>query len=139
MKNRKRKNDARDRLSCLVLSSAILDPRVGRFMDKSTPLSSVSRLFQQVFKRHSGPFFHVVHPSHPWFPLFSCSRRSALHDCSSSTPPVSSFRLLFSGTSTWWQLNWDNKIIYSKMVLMYMAITRSGDLNNFGWYHFKGV
>ena len=53
----------------LVLSSTILDPRVGRFMDKSTPLSSVSRLLQQVFKRHSGPFFHVVHPSHPWLPL----------------------------------------------------------------------
>ena len=33
-------------LSCLVLSSTILDPRVGRFMDKSTPLSSVSRLLQ---------------------------------------------------------------------------------------------
>src|SRR6218665_1678739 len=33
-------------LSCLVLSSTILDPRVGRFMDKSTSLSSVSRLLQ---------------------------------------------------------------------------------------------
>src|SRR6218665_1235100 len=29
---------------------------------------------------HSGPLFHVVHPPHPWFPLFSCSRCSALHD-----------------------------------------------------------
>ena len=27
---------------CLVFSSTFLDPRVGRFMDKSTPLSSVS-------------------------------------------------------------------------------------------------
>ena len=30
----------------LVLYATILDPRVGRFMDKSTPLSSVSRLLQ---------------------------------------------------------------------------------------------
>src|SRR6218665_3491256 len=31
---------------CLVLSSTILDPRAGRFMDKSTPLPSVSRLLR---------------------------------------------------------------------------------------------
>ena len=35
-----------DSLACLVVSSTILDPRFGRFMDKSTPLSSVFRLLQ---------------------------------------------------------------------------------------------
>ena len=30
----------------LVLSSTVLDPRFGRFMDKSTPFSSVSHLLK---------------------------------------------------------------------------------------------
>src|SRR6218665_1291601 len=75
---------------CLVFSSTFLDPRVGRFMDKSTPLSSVS-LSLVFFSRSSNGIqvhssMHVVHPSHPWFPLFSCSRCSALHDFFRQSP-----------------------------------------------------
>src|SRR6218665_1891305 len=49
-------------------------------MDKSTSLLSASHLLQQVFKLHSSPFFHVVHPSIESVFLIFCSRCSALHD-----------------------------------------------------------
>src|SRR6218665_4020074 len=48
-------------------------------MDKSTSLLSSSHLLQQVFKLHSSPFFHVVHPSIESVFLIFCSRCSALH------------------------------------------------------------
>src|SRR6218665_750306 len=49
-------------------------------MDKSTSLLSASHLLQQVFKLHSSPFFHVVHPSIESVFLIFCSRCSSLHE-----------------------------------------------------------
>src|SRR5688572_5161820 len=66
--------------ACLVLSSTILDPRVGRSMDKSSPPFSIFRLRQQSMKRHIHPRADVVKPSHSRSSPRPCSWYSCLYD-----------------------------------------------------------
>src|ERR1043165_9403293 len=67
-------------MSCLVLSLTVLDPRVGRFMDKFPPSPSVSCIHKSLIKGCSHPCSNVDNPIHPRPPSCSCSRYISLHD-----------------------------------------------------------
>ena len=62
----------------LVLS-AVLDPRIGRFMDNLPPLSSVFNGSQQTITSQPSPLRYVILPMCSWSSSSSLTRSSTLH------------------------------------------------------------